>query len=190
MLCVSLTKNGDRKPKKKTEWFVLFFSFATELTAATENVDAKSTMIENRQNKAITPNCPRTCPVLTTPEQPVCGSDGLIYANSCEMKKKTCSRNGVANVKVSSHRLWLDSPARNQNVVGEIFNSSNAARAANITKSLKIHDSVLRKLLLSLREREKCMLFDLNWQFRATVLLNGWVSRVLAANKNRSHQIM
>lgn len=143
---MSLAKNGDRR-RRKNDLFCSFL-FATELTAATENVDAKSTMIENRQNKAITPNCPRTCPVLTTPEQPVCGSDGLIYANSCEMKKKTCSRNGVANVKVSSHRRWLDSLAIRTSWERDIFNSSNAARAANITKSLKFHDSVLRKLLL------------------------------------------
>lgn len=69
-----------------------------------DNANSPSAMIlstNNRQNKASTLNCPRNCPALATPQEPVCGSDGLIYANACEMKKKTCIRNGVSNVKVS-----------------------------------------------------------------------------------------
>lgn len=58
--------------------------------------------IESRKTKAAIPNCPRTCPPFTTPTEPVCGSDGLIYANSCEMKKKTCLRNGASNIKVKT----------------------------------------------------------------------------------------
>ncbi|XP_058975623.1 agrin [Musca domestica] len=49
-----------------------------------------------RQNRASSNSCPRSCPPsLTVGADAVCGSDGLIYANLCDMKKKTCSRNGV-----------------------------------------------------------------------------------------------
>lgn len=69
---------------------------------------AMNSLMPNRQNRGSNNNCPRSCPPsLTVGAEPVCGSDGLIYANLCDMKKKTCSRNGAIKVILNSTNFVL-----------------------------------------------------------------------------------
>lgn len=38
--------------------------------------------------------CPRICPALGVGD-PVCGTDGVIYPNICELRKKTCGKGTI-----------------------------------------------------------------------------------------------
>lgn len=68
-------------------------------TSILSNTDDYSVLWPTRESRTQIGNCPRSCPPsLTVGTDPVCGSDGLIYANLCDMKKKTCSRNGSIKV--------------------------------------------------------------------------------------------
>jgi hypothetical protein len=72
------------------------FFYSSALLGIKPTVITPKDGTNNRETKAISSNCPRSCPPSAGVEQePVCGTDGIIYANSCEMKKKTCTKGNI-----------------------------------------------------------------------------------------------
>lgn len=49
-----------------------------------------STCVVDQTNNAYCVTCNRICPEVTSPEQYLCGNDGIIYASACHLRRATC----------------------------------------------------------------------------------------------------
>ncbi|XP_010212674.1 PREDICTED: follistatin-like [Tinamus guttatus] len=49
-----------------------------------------STCVVDQTNNAYCVTCNRNCPEPTSPEQYLCGNDGITYASACHLRKATC----------------------------------------------------------------------------------------------------
>ena len=49
-----------------------------------------STCVVDQTNNAYCVTCNRICPEVTSPEQYLCGNDGITYASACHLRRATC----------------------------------------------------------------------------------------------------
>uniref|UniRef100_A0A4W5MAI4 Follistatin a n=1 Tax=Hucho hucho TaxID=62062 RepID=A0A4W5MAI4_9TELE len=49
-----------------------------------------STCVVDQANNAYCVTCNRICPEQTSPEQFLCGNDGIIYTSACHLRRATC----------------------------------------------------------------------------------------------------
>lgn len=44
----------------------------------------------DQTNNAYCVTCNRICPEVTSPDQYLCGNDGIVYASACHLRRATC----------------------------------------------------------------------------------------------------
>ncbi|KAK2911842.1 hypothetical protein Q8A67_003975 [Cirrhinus molitorella] len=49
-----------------------------------------STCVVDQTNNAYCVTCNRICPEVTSPDQYLCGNDGIVYASACHLRRATC----------------------------------------------------------------------------------------------------
>ena len=49
-----------------------------------------STCVVDQTNNAYCVTCNRICPEVTSPDQYLCGNDGITYASACHLRRATC----------------------------------------------------------------------------------------------------
>ncbi|KAF4082676.1 hypothetical protein AMELA_G00154390 [Ameiurus melas] len=49
-----------------------------------------SSCVVDQNNNAYCVTCERVCPEVTSPEQYLCGNDGIVYASACHLRRATC----------------------------------------------------------------------------------------------------
>lgn len=92
---------GKCKSKKHCEYICQMlipfsvFQFATTVFTLSETCrdvlcPGSSTCVVDQTNNAYCVTCNRICPEVTSPEQYLCGNDGIIYASACHLRRATC----------------------------------------------------------------------------------------------------
>lgn len=71
-------------PKKSSNFFVVLETCRDVLCPGS------STCVVDQTNNAYCVTCNRICPEVTSPEQYLCGNDGIIYASACHLRRATC----------------------------------------------------------------------------------------------------
>lgn len=49
-----------------------------------------STCVVDQTNNAYCVTCNRICPEVMSPDQYLCGNDGIVYASACHLRRATC----------------------------------------------------------------------------------------------------
>lgn len=98
------TREGARVSKYYFDRSVLFYlvlcvifliTFSSNVFVSTETCrdvlcPGSSTCVVDQTNNAYCVTCNRICPEVTSPEQYLCGNDGIIYASACHLRRATC----------------------------------------------------------------------------------------------------
>lgn len=69
--------------------FNTVFFFGTE-TCRDVLCPGSSTCVVDQTNNAYCVTCNRICPEVTSPEQYLCGNDGVTYGSACHLRRATC----------------------------------------------------------------------------------------------------
>lgn len=69
-----------------------FFSLSLSPSETCRDVlcPGSSTCVVDQTNNAYCVTCNRVCPEVTSPDQYLCGNDGIVYASACHLRRATC----------------------------------------------------------------------------------------------------
>lgn len=83
------TKEQSRQSNDVLRALIIVYRFFTE-TCNDVLCPGSSTCVVDQANNAHCVTCNRICPEVTSPEQYLCGNDGIIYSSACHLRRATC----------------------------------------------------------------------------------------------------
>lgn len=82
---------GDWKSQEASiQDYLLFFPLFSLETCRDVLCPGSSTCVVDQTNNAYCVTCNRVCAEVTSPDQYLCGNDGIVYASACHLRRATC----------------------------------------------------------------------------------------------------